>query len=136
MIDHFDGKFEEPIAVWGLSFKPQTDDIREAPAIDIIKALLEVGAEIRAYDPVAAQNAEGVFKDKVIFCDTAYEALGGAVALVIATEWNEFRRPNFKRMKNLMKTPVIFDGRNLFDPASVVEKGFTYYSIGRKKGSP
>ncbi|MFO8058364.1 MAG: UDP-glucose/GDP-mannose dehydrogenase family protein [bacterium] len=129
---HFDGVFEEPIAVWGLSFKPQTDDLREAPAIDIIKHLLDQGAEVRAYDPVANENAARVLGDKVIYCDTAYEALGGASALVIVTEWNEFRRPNFKRIAQLMKQKIIFDGRNLYDPESMKDKGFTYYSVGRK----
>jgi len=133
---HFNNKFTDPIAVWGLAFKPQTDDVREAPAIDIVKSLLERGAVVRAYDPVAARNAEAVLGDKVIFCDTAYEALGGAAALVIATEWNEFRRPSFERMKKLMKQPVIFDGRNLFDPATMAENGFTYYSVGRKTARP
>ncbi len=129
---HFGGEFKEPVAVWGLSFKPQTDDVREAPSIDIIRHLLEKGAEVRAYDPVANENAAQVLGDKVIYCDTAYEALGGASALVIVTEWNEFRRPNFKRMSQLMKQKIIFDGRNLYAPESMKEKGFTYYSVGRK----
>jgi len=136
VVRHFNGKFSDPVAVWGLSFKPQTDDIREAPAIDVVKALVEKGAVIRAYDPVAAKNAEALLGDRVIFCDTAYEALGGAAGLVIATEWNEFRRPNFSRMKKLMKQPVIFDGRNLFDPETAKENGFIYYSVGRKTASP
>jgi len=136
VVEHFGGKFTDPVAVWGLSFKPQTDDIREAPAVEIIARLLDKGATIRAYDPVAARNAETVFGDKVIFCDTAYEALGGAAGLVIATEWNEFRRPNFERMRKLMKVPVIFDGRNLFEPQAVAERGFTYYSVGRKTAKP
>jgi len=134
--DHFNGKFDDPVAVWGLSFKPQTDDVREAPAIDVIKALLEKGAEVRAYDPVAAGNAEQILGDRVVYCDTSYEALGGAAALLIITEWNEFRRPNFQRMKKLMKAPVIFDGRNLYDPASMAERGFTYTSVGRKTVGP
>jgi UDPglucose 6-dehydrogenase len=129
---HFPGGFEDPIAFWGLSFKPQTDDVREAPAMDIIRRLVEAGAVIRAYDPVAAPNAAAVFGDRVIFCDTAYEALGGAAALVIVTEWNEFRRPNFERMQKLMKKPVIFDGRNLYDLNTMKDLGFVYYSIGRK----
>jgi UDPglucose 6-dehydrogenase len=132
VVSHFNGKFADPVAVWGLAFKPQTDDVREAPALDIIRGLLARGAVIRAYDPVAAKNAETEFGDQVIYCDTAYEALGGAAALVIVTEWNEFRRPSFPRMKKLMKAPVIFDGRNLYDPLSMKEQGFTYYSVGRK----
>lgn len=134
--EHFQGKFSDPIAVWGLAFKPQTDDVRESPAIDIVKALLQKGAVVRAYDPVAARNAEAILGDKVIYCDTAYEALGGAAGLIIATEWNEFRRPSFERMKKLMKQPVIFDGRNLFDPQTAAEHGFTYYSVGRKTAHP
>ena len=129
---HFKDGFKDPVAVWGLSFKPQTDDIREAPAIDIIKKLLDLGADIRAYDPVAADNAEEFFGDKVTICDTSYEALGGAAALVIMTEWNEFRRPNFNRMKKLMKEPVIYDGRNLYEPDSMAERGFEYHSVGRR----
>jgi UDPglucose 6-dehydrogenase len=136
ILDHFQGNFTDPIAVWGISFKPQTDDIREAPSIDILRALQEKGADIRAYDPVAGPNAEAVFGEKVTFCDTAYEALGGAAALVIITEWNEFRRPNFQRMKKLMKETVIFDGRNLFEPRTMAERGFTYYSAGRKTAYP
>ena len=136
VVEHFGGKFTDPVAVWGLSFKPQTDDIREAPAVEIIARLLEKGATIRAYDPVAAANAEARFGDKVIYCDTAYEALGGAAGLIVATEWNEFRRPNFERMRKLMKAPVIFDGRNLFEPLAVAERGFTYYSVGRKTVKP
>ena len=136
VVEHFGGKFTDPIAVWGLSFKPQTDDIREAPAIEIVARLLEKGATIRAYDPVAARNAEAMFGERVIFCDTAYEALGGAAGVIVATEWNEFRRPNFERMRKLMKSPVIFDGRNLFEPAAVAERGFTYYSVGRKTARP
>jgi len=131
--EHFKGDFKEPFAVWGLSFKPQTDDVREAPAITIIRHLLEKGVEVRAYDPVANENAAKALGEKVIYCDTAYEALGGAGALVIVTEWNEFRRPNFKRMSQLMKEKIIFDGRNLYDPESMREKGFVYYSVGRKK---
>ncbi len=133
---YFEDGFKAPVAVWGLSFKPQTDDIREAPAIYIIDELLERGAQVRAYDPVAAQNAEAVFGDRVIFCDTAYEALGGAAALLIITEWNEFRRPNFGRMRALMKNPAVFDGRNLYDPESMAEQGFYYCSVGRKTVAP
>ncbi len=131
--EHFKDVFQWPFAVWGLSFKPQTDDVREAPSITITRHLLEKGAEVRAYDPVATENAAKELGDKVIYCDTAYEALGGAGALVIVTEWNEFRRPNFKRMAQLMKEKIIFDGRNLYDPESMREKGFVYYSVGRKK---
>lgn len=132
VLGHFAGKFEDPIAVWGLAFKPQTDDVREAPGVEIVSGLLQAGAVIRAYDPVATKNAEAVFGNRVLFCETAYEALGGAAGLVINTEWNEFRRPSFDKMKRLMKKPVIFDGRNLYDPQTMTEQGFTYYSVGRK----
>jgi UDPglucose 6-dehydrogenase len=132
VLGHFAGKFEDPIAVWGLAFKPQTDDVRESPGVEIVQGLLKAGAVIRAYDPVATKNAESVFGDRVLFCETAYEALGGAAGLVINTEWNEFRRPSFDKMKRLMKKPVIFDGRNLYDPQTMTEQGFTYYSVGRK----
>lgn len=136
ILGHFHDGFKGPLAFWGLSFKPQTDDIREAPAIEIIRALLDKGARIRAHDPVASLNAEAVFGDEVIFCDTFYEALDGVDALVIATEWNEFRRPNFERMKKLMNKPVIFDGRNLFNPRNIAEQGFVYYSVGRRDYRP
>jgi len=136
VLDHFKQGFNDPIAVWGLSFKPQTDDVREAPAIDIVKGLLDKGADIRAYDPVAGPKVEPIFGDRVTLCDTAYEALGGAAALLIMTEWNEFRRPNFSRMMKLMKKPVIFDGRNLYDPESLSERGFWYHSVGRKCAMP
>lgn len=136
ILGHFSDGFKGPLAFWGLSFKPQTDDIREAPAIEIIRALLDKGARIRAHDPVASLNAEAVFGDEVIFCDTFYEALDGVDALVIATEWNEFRRPNFERMKKLMNKPVIFDGRNLFNPRNIADEGFVYYSVGRRDYRP
>lgn len=136
ILGHFHDGFKGPLAFWGLSFKPQTDDIREAPAIEIIRALLDKGAQIRAHDPVASLNAEAVFGDEVIFCDTFYDALDGVDALVIATEWNEFRRPNFERMKKLMNKPVIFDGRNLFNPRNIADEGFVYYSVGRRDYRP
>ena len=136
ILKHFAGGFDAPLAVWGLAFKPQTDDVREAPALDIVRDLIEAGADIRAYDPVASENAEKELGDKVLFCETSYEALGGAAALVIVTEWNEFRRPNFSRMKKLMKEPTIFDGRNLYDPIGMSEKGFNYYSVGRATARP
>jgi UDPglucose 6-dehydrogenase len=119
------------IAVWGLSFKPRTDDMREAPAVPIIRGLLARGATVRAFDPEARQVAKRIFKDDIGYARTAYDALSGADALLVVTEWNEFREPDFARMKKLMKTPVIFDGRNLYDPAQIRGLGFTYTSIGR-----
>jgi len=130
--NHFDGQLRgKTIALWGLSFKPRTDDIREAPALSIIKDLLDEGATVRAHDPVAIPAARALFSTAVDFCENNYEALNGADALLIVTEWNEFRRPNFDRMKSLMKQPVVFDGRNIYDPKTMKEKGFVYYGIGR-----
>jgi UDPglucose 6-dehydrogenase len=130
--NHFDGQLRgKTIALWGLSFKPRTDDIREAPALSIIKDLLDEGATVRAHDPVAIPAARALFSTAVDFCENNYEALNGADALLIVTEWNEFRRPDFDRMKCLMKQPVVFDGRNIYDPKTMKEKGFVYYGIGR-----
>ena len=117
--------------VWGLAFKPKTNDMREAPAITIINALLNMGAKIKAYDPKAEDSAKFYFKDKIEYTKTSYEALEGADALIILTEWNEFRRPDMERIKGLLKQPVIFDGRNLYEPNRMQEKGFEYYLIGR-----
>jgi UDPglucose 6-dehydrogenase len=128
---HFGSTRGKTIAVWGLAFKPKTDDMREAPSIPLVKALLGEGANVQAYDPEAAKVARGIFGEKIEFFPTNYEALKGADALAIVTEWNEFRRPDFDRMKSLMKSPVVFDGRNLFTPEQMKQHGFTYYSIGR-----
>jgi UDPglucose 6-dehydrogenase len=119
-------------ALWGLAFKPQTDDIREAPAIDIIRELASRGAKIKAYDPIAAENVKAVFADKDIeYFQKNYDALQNADALIIATEWFHFRNPDFLRMKSLLKHPVIFDGRNQYEPKKMKEEGFTYFCIGR-----
>ncbi|MFW5955520.1 MAG: UDP-glucose dehydrogenase family protein [Rhodothermales bacterium] len=123
-------------AVWGLAFKPNTDDVREAPAHVIISGLLEAGATVTAYDPEAVETTRAVLGDVVDYADDDYKALSGADALVICTEWNEFRRPDFDRMKALLKDNVIFDGRNLYDPQRVADKGFDYYSIGRPRYAP
>ncbi len=120
------------IAVWGLSYKPRTDDLREAPSIVIINGLLKAGAKVRAHDPVANANAAKIFKSKVKFFEDSYDAIKDAEALVVVTEWNEFRHPDFKRMKLLMKQPIVFDGRNIYDPNSMRENGFVYFGIGRK----
>jgi len=120
-------------AVWGLSFKPRTDDMRDAPSITIIETLLERGAGIEAFDPEAMGNARKMFGDRVNYAESVYDAVKDVDALLIVTEWNEFRRPNFERMRSLMKQPVIFDGRNLHDPDIMAANGFTYYGIGRKK---
>jgi UDPglucose 6-dehydrogenase len=119
------------IAVWGLAFKPRTDDMREAPSIPIIQGLLRRGARIRAFDPEAKATARHVFGKKIQYSPHAYDALAGADALLVVTEWNEFREPDFDRMKRLMKKPVIFDGRNIYNPQQIRALGFTYSSIGR-----
>lgn len=118
-------------ALWGLAFKPNTDDIREAPALEIIDALVAGGATVSAFDPEAMNNVKGIVGDKINFCDTPYDCLQNADALIIATEWNEFRTPDFDKMMSLLKDPVIFDGRNVFDVAAMEKKGFHYESIGR-----
>jgi len=137
---HFGGQLQErTIALWGLSFKPNTDDMREAPARAIIDMLLKAGARVRAYDPVALEEARRIYGEReacFLLCRNAYEAVEGADALAIATEWQEFRSPDFDRLRELLKEPLIFDGRNLYDPAVVGRFGFTYYGVGRGKSLP
>jgi UDPglucose 6-dehydrogenase len=128
---HFGSLKGKTIAVWGLAFKPKTDDMREAPAVPLIEELLGAGASVRAYDPEAAKVAKRIFGDRITYARSSYDALKGADALAIVTEWNEFRRPDFARARTLMRHPVVFDGRNLFTPAHMKQNGFTYYSIGR-----
>jgi UDPglucose 6-dehydrogenase len=118
-------------AIWGIAFKPKTDDIREAPALRLIARLVEAGAKVRACDPKALENLRSELKDRIEYCEDAYAAVNGADALVICTEWNEFRSPDFERLKALLKTAVIFDGRNLYSPDQMRRLGFAYYSIGR-----
>jgi UDPglucose 6-dehydrogenase len=120
-------------AVWGLAFKPNTDDMREAPSRVVIKALTERGATVTAYDPVAMEEARHLYKgdDRVAFADSAAAAAKGADALVIITEWKAFRSPDFDELKRSLKTPVIFDGRNLYEPAVVRSHGIEYHAIGR-----
>jgi UDPglucose 6-dehydrogenase len=120
------------IAVWGLSFKPRTDDMREAPSVVIINNLLREGAVVKAHDPVAMDEARKIFQKRITLTQDGYEALRGADALAVVTEWNEFRAPDFQKMKRLMKKPVIFDGRNIYNPAELGKEGFIYYGIGRK----
>ena len=130
--EHFGKRLKgRTVAVWGLAFKPRTDDMREAPAVPIVEGLLARGAKVRAYDPEAHEVAKRLFKSRITYARHAYDALTGADALVIVTEWNDFREPDFARMKRLMRQPVIFDGRNLYDPAQIRERGFEYTSIGR-----
>ncbi len=119
------------ITLWGLSFKPNTDDTREAPALTIIELLKKEGAVIHGHDPEAMNEMKRRVGDAMKYFDNNYDALQGADALILVTEWNEFRRPDFDRMRSLMRSPVIFDGRNIYDPARIREKGFEYYGIGR-----
>jgi len=127
--DGFKGK---TIAVWGLAFKPNTDDMREAPAIVLIEALLEAGAKVVAYDPEAMKEARKHFGERISYGKKAYDVVEGADALAIVTEWNEFRRPDLERIKGLLKNPIIIDGRNLFEPKKMKALGFDYEGIGRK----
>jgi UDPglucose 6-dehydrogenase len=128
---HFGSLKGKTVAVWGLSFKPRTDDMREAPSLALIEALLGAGARVQAYDPEAIRVAKGLLGSRVTFASGNYEALRGADCLAIVTEWNEFRRPDFARMRKLMLAPVVFDGRNIYTPQQMQQNGFTYYSIGR-----
>ncbi len=130
--EHFGGKLQGlTIAVWGLAFKPATDDIREAPALVLLDRLLELGATVHVHDPEAMENVEALYGNKLVYCNQRDETLQGADALAICTEWKQFVHPDFDEMKELMRQPVIFDGRNLYTPWRMKEAGFTYYSIGR-----
>ena len=132
ILKYFQGDLKgKTIGVWGLAFKPNTDDIREAPALTIISRLLNKGAKIKAYDPEAMENVKSLFGDRIEFSTNEYEAIEGVDALAIITEWNEFRTPDFERMNQLMNAPVIFDGRNIYDVKLTRDMGFYYDSIGR-----
>jgi len=129
---HFNGNLSgAQLAVWGLSFKPRTNDMRDAPAIKIIESLLSEHATIMAYDPEALDEAKRIFGPRIQIASNNYGCVEGADALLLITEWQAFRNPNFERMKNIMRQPVIFDGRNIYDPGQVRQLGFTYYSVGR-----
>jgi len=136
---HFNGDVAgKTFAVWGLSFKPQTDDMREAPAKVVIRALVREGANFRAFDPEAMDQArkpynlqDEIESGKLVLCASAFDAIGGADGLIVITDWNEFRNPNFERIKQMLNTPVIWDGRNLYSPKQLKGMGFAYYSIGR-----
>jgi UDPglucose 6-dehydrogenase len=137
MRDFFAGQMQDlHIALWGLAFKPETDDIREAPALYMIERLLEAGAKVTAFDPEAMPNVRQRFGDRIAFANSPMEALSGADALLICTEWQVFRNPDFEAMKRAMKRPVIFDGRNLYDLDRMQETGFYYKSIGRSTVHP
>jgi UDPglucose 6-dehydrogenase len=123
-------------AIWGVAFKPKTDDIREAPAVILIEALLKAGATVRAHDPVALGNLQAQFSEQVRYCPDAYETLHGADALVVVTEWNEFRSPDFEEIRKHLKQPVVFDGRNLYSASTMRRHGLEYHSIGRPAVQP
>lgn len=130
---HFGNRLAgKTLAVWGLAFKPRTDDIRESPALTLIDDMLQAGVKLRVHDPEAMGNVKELYGNKLTYCDRRYDALEGADALAVVTEWQEFRTPDFLLVKELLKEPVVFDGRNIYDPATMKQNGFTYYSIGRK----
>jgi UDPglucose 6-dehydrogenase len=131
IMKYFDGDLKgKTIALWGLSFKPQTDDMREAPSLEIVKKLLLAGANVRAYDPVALNEAKHHFGDTIIYCEDQYETLINAECLAVLTEWSEFRVPNFNVMLKLLNVPAIFDGRNIYDKVELKKNGFDYFCIG------
>jgi len=123
---------QRTVAVWGLTFKPKTDDVRESPAIDIINKLVSRGIRIKAYDPKGMENAKEIFRDTITYTEDAYEAMAGADCLLIITEWNMFKSPDVKRIKSLLKKPVIFDARNILNPSELRSHGFTYFGVGRR----
>ena len=130
---HFNHELQgKTFALWGLSFKPNTDDMREAPSLVFIEKMLAEGANIRAYDPVAIDESKRRIGDKITYCDNMYDAINGAEALVVITEWNEFRMPDFNKMEELLNNKVIIDGRNIYEPKEIKDLGWVYYSIGRK----
>lgn len=132
MVKHFNGELKgKVVALWGLSFKPRTNDMREAPSISIVNELLSMGAKMQVHDPVAIKEARKIFGRKIKYCEHPYDALEGAHAMVLATEWTEFRNPDFKRIKKIMAEPAIFDGRNIYNPKTMREMGFAYYGIGQ-----
>jgi UDPglucose 6-dehydrogenase len=124
------------VAVWGLAFKPRTDDVREAPSLVLIRQLLDAGAKVRVFDPEALDNVKQIFGDAITYCDRAYGTAEGADALAVVTEWQEFRNPDFEILGRLMNRRVIVDGRNLYDPAQMLELGFAYASVGRQTVRP
>ena len=130
--DHFNGDLKGmQIALWGLAFKPETDDIREAPSLYIIDKLLEAGAKVKTYDPEAMDNVRALYGNRIEFCDTMYDALEASDFLVIVTEWSAFRQPDFDKIKDALKLPLVFDGRNLYDKERIKDLGIVYQSIGR-----
>lgn len=134
ILDYYKGDIKnKTFAIWGLAFKPRTNDMREAPSITIINTLLENGAKIKAFDPKSMELAETIFEDKIVYSKNSYDVLENADALLLLTEWNEFRRPNFDRVKDLLKEPTIFDGRNQYEMPRMKERGFNYICLGSIK---
>jgi UDPglucose 6-dehydrogenase len=135
ILQHFGADLAgKTLAVWGLAFKPRTDDIREAPSLVLLDELLAAGAQVRVHDPEALANVRAIYGDRLTYCDRPYGALEGADGLAIVTEWQEFRNPDFEVMRRLMRGKVIFDGRNIYDPKTVHNLGFTYFGVGRVTG--
>ncbi len=133
ILKRFDNDLKgKTFAVWGLTFKPKTNDMRMSPAITIINSLLEHGAKVKAYDPKGFEQAEKIWGDKITYAKNSYDALENADCMLLLTEWNEFRRPDFDRIKNLLKTPIIFDGRNQYDAERLIQRGFEYYCVGKQ----
>jgi UDPglucose 6-dehydrogenase len=132
MTHHFRTLKGKRIAVWGLAFKPKTDDMREAPAVPLILGLLAAGATVTAYDPEAMDVARDIFGTRILFADKSYDAVSGADGLALVTEWAEFREPDWNKIKKAMRTPVIFDGRNLYNPDQLRGLGFSYFAMGRR----
>lgn len=131
ILKHYNNDIKNKIfAVWGLAFKPRTNDMRESPAITIINMLLDKGAKIKAYDPKAMETAKSIFADKIVYSSNSYEALENADALILITEWNEFKRPSFDKIKSKLKEPIIFDGRNQYDKKRMTDRGIKYISLG------
>ena len=136
LVDKIDDRFPDglddmTVAVWGLSFKPRTDDMREAPSVMVIESLLNLDANIRVHDPEAMGNAREIFGDSVSYADDAMSCVDGADVLLVLTEWNEYRKPDFERVHSIMRSPVVFDGRNVYDPQTMRDLGFEYHCIGR-----
>jgi UDPglucose 6-dehydrogenase len=138
ILDHYgeEGLQGKTLSIWGLAFKPRTDDIREAPALALVDFLLRRGVKVRVHDPEAMPNVRAIYGDKLVYCDRPYGALEGADGLAIVTEWQEFRNPDFEVMRRLLRETVIFDGRNLYEPKTPASYGFVYYSIGRRTTGP
>jgi UDPglucose 6-dehydrogenase len=134
LTDALEGKVSGlQIAVWGLSFKPNTDDMRESPALDLIEAVLAAGGTVVAHDPASIEEARRRLGDRIRYATTNYEALTGSDALVIVTDWNEYRHPDFVRIKDTLRRPILIDGRNLYAPEKLAALGFTYRSFGRAR---